>query len=62
MAQLGLPMLARPISALLDGSLTDHVLSLLRDINAVKKSSAQAVAAEYRRASAMISEAVSAIR
>ena len=62
MAQLGLPILARPISALLDGSLTEHVLSLLRDIYAVKKSSAQAVAAEYRRASAMISEAVSAIR
>lgn len=62
MAQLGLPTLARPISALLDGSLTEHVLSLLRDIDAVRKNSAQAVAAEYRHATAMISEAVSTIR
>jgi colanic acid/amylovoran biosynthesis protein len=62
MDQLGLPELARPITALLDGSFTGHVLTLLRNIDTVKSSASKAVQAEYARASAMLDEAISTLR
>ncbi|HEV8391353.1 MAG TPA: colanic acid biosynthesis pyruvyl transferase WcaK [Dongiaceae bacterium] len=56
MQQLGLPMLTQPVSALLDGTLVEHVRSVLRNIDDVVGMSLQAVAAERARASSMIKE------
>jgi colanic acid/amylovoran biosynthesis protein len=56
MQQLGLPRLTQPVSALLDGTLVEHVRSVLRNIDDVVGESLQAVAAERARAASMIKE------
>jgi colanic acid/amylovoran biosynthesis protein len=56
MQQLGLPMLTQPVSALLDGTLVEHVRSVLRNLDDVVDKSLRAVAAERERASSMIKE------
>jgi colanic acid/amylovoran biosynthesis protein len=56
MQQLSMPMLTKPVSALLDGTLVEHVRSVLRNIDDITGASQRAVAAERARATSMMKE------
>ena len=56
MRQLDLPMLSQPVSTLLDGTLVEHVRSVLRNIGDLAVAASRAVAVERTRAARMIKE------
>ena len=56
MRQLGLPELSHPVQALLDGSLTAQVMTLLESPDMWRRKVAAAVERERGRASVMVAE------